>query len=304
MIEEQLVVGDKPKESGMAELESELRRNGYLILRECFRGDELLRAKAEVLADPHLVWRRKFANGKLSVAETANVWAKTSELRAMISKSPAMEIVQRIVGAEVFLFRDAFISKEPNPSSRFPLHQDSEFWDIQPEELISFWIPFQDSNEKNGVLRVVKGSHLERHEHRVMISDRAALPRFVNKLLRGGAVNSSMGEKGSRLARFSAFLARVINEELLPFLSKRLRFVEKFGEMFVVTDADTHWKNTEVPELQLGDCVIYHSKTIHGSGGNLSERPRVAYVPTFMGARYTRHGTPVSDPRLGYERVV
>lgn len=291
------------------DLRREFQENGFVIIRDAFSPERLIAIRDQVLGSSagQLNWRIKYAGGEKSVAETSNLFAQVPELKKIIAESKAFSLIESLIGQETYLFRDAFIQKLPNPQSFFPLHQDSEFWDIQPEELISMWIPFQDTNSINGVLEVVPGSHKVRYPHYVKIGAQTKLPPVVNLLLRRNSKNSNMSADGTvqtaKPSRVRTAISNFANSKMLPFLSRNFKAFEKFAELFVVENDDEFWTKTVVPDLKVGDCVIYHSKTIHGSRGNQTKNPRISYVPTFMGSNYTRDGIPISDSRLGYIRM-
>jgi ectoine hydroxylase-related dioxygenase (phytanoyl-CoA dioxygenase family) len=293
----------------MEHLLREFQENGYLVVRGAFNPERLIAVRDQVLGHStgQLNWRVKYAGGEKSVAETSNLFAQVPELKDLIAKSTAFQLVESLIGQETYLFRDAFIQKLPNPQSFFPLHQDSEFWDIQPEELISMWIPFQDTNSINGVLEVVPGSHKVRYPHYVKIGEQTKLPPFVNLLLRRNSKNSNMSSDGAvktvKPSKLRTAVSNFANSKMLPFLSRNFKAFEKFAELFVVENDDEFWTKTIVPDLKVGDCILYHSKTIHGSRGNQTQNARISYVPTFMGSNYTRDGIPISDSRLGYVRM-
>ena len=53
----------------------------------------------------------------------------------------------------------SFLLKNPNSNKPLPLHQD---WTVTDEEKFgsyTIWIPLQDTNQKNGAIRVIDGSH-------------------------------------------------------------------------------------------------------------------------------------------------
>ena len=57
-------------------------------------------------------------------------------------------------------------------------------------------------------------------------------------------------------------------------------------------------KNILVPELNLGDAVLFNFKTVHGSTGNNSSKSRRAFSMRFIGedVRYLDRGGPTSPP--------
>jgi hypothetical protein len=56
-----------------------------------------------------------------------------------------------------------FLIKKPGPDSATPLHQDTTFVDETKFASISIWVSLQDTDQSNGCMRFVKGSHKFRH---------------------------------------------------------------------------------------------------------------------------------------------
>jgi ectoine hydroxylase-related dioxygenase (phytanoyl-CoA dioxygenase family) len=287
-------------------LAEQFKKDGYLIVRGAFSPKELIEFQKEIKSNSEFEtsWRTKYAGGEPSVREISNVYGRTQLMKLALKESVTLKIIETIIGQRLFLFRDAYIEKLPNPKSQFPLHQDSEFWKIYPEQLISMWIPFQDTNIANGVLNVVPGSHLSRLDHSVKFGKSLRLPKVVNQILRGGASNSGVNFEKQGWIKFAILkLANWINDAAIPFLSRRFTAFEKFTEFFVVQDDEAYWAKAVCPDLKLGDIIVYHSLTLHGSKGNSLKSIRAAYIPTFMGEQYTRDDVPVSNPEFGYIRI-
>ena len=57
-------------------------------------------------------------------------------------------------------------------------------------------------------------------------------------------------------------------------------------------------KNILIPELSLGDAVLFNFKTVHGSTGNNSSKSRRAFSMRFIGddVKYIDRGGPTSPP--------
>jgi hypothetical protein len=56
-------------------------------------------------------------------------------------------------------FGSAFLSKGNGPRSEMPMHQDWTIVDEQNYVAINIWTPLQDTNEENGTIEVIPGSH-------------------------------------------------------------------------------------------------------------------------------------------------
>jgi ectoine hydroxylase-related dioxygenase (phytanoyl-CoA dioxygenase family) len=57
-------------------------------------------------------------------------------------------------------------------------------------------------------------------------------------------------------------------------------------------------QNILIPELELGDCVLFNFKTVHGAPGNALASRRRAFSTRFMGdyVRYADRGGATSPP--------
>ena len=88
-----------------------------------------------------------------------------------------------------------------------------------------------------------------------------------------------------------------------------------FGDKFIKLSRDVHFlnddsafmdlppskefeKNILIPELSLGDAVLFNFKTVHGSTGNNSSKSRRAFSMRFIGddVKYIDRGGPTSPP--------
>jgi ectoine hydroxylase-related dioxygenase (phytanoyl-CoA dioxygenase family) len=60
-------------------------------------------------------------------------------------------------------------------------------------------------------------------------------------------------------------------------------------------------KNNLIPELNLGDAVLFNFKTVHGSTGNNTSKSRRAFSMRFIGddVKYIDRGGPTSPPFEG-----
>ena len=52
-----------------------------------------------------------------------------------------------------------FFLKEPKDGSVVPWHQDAQYWPLSPSNAVTVWLALYDTNEENGAMKVVKGSH-------------------------------------------------------------------------------------------------------------------------------------------------
>lgn len=77
-------------------------------------------------------------------------------------------------------FGSAFLSKGNGPRSEMPMHQDWTIVDETQFVALNIWTPLQDTNEENGTLEVIKGSHRWHSELRA-----PTLPFYYNGFQQG-----------------------------------------------------------------------------------------------------------------------
>jgi ectoine hydroxylase-related dioxygenase (phytanoyl-CoA dioxygenase family) len=82
---------------------------------------------------------------------------------SLIDDARLVEPMKDLVGSErVALFTDKLNLKRPREGSRFRWHQDSPYWAHEiphVDQLPNVMVALDDADERNGCLRVVRGSH-------------------------------------------------------------------------------------------------------------------------------------------------
>ncbi len=82
----------------------------------------------------------------------------------------------------------SFLKKNANDNNPLPLHQDWTVTDEDKYGSFSIWIPLQDTNQHNGAIRVIEGSHLLEHNFRApslpvaFEKDRSQLEKYLKTL--------------------------------------------------------------------------------------------------------------------------
>ncbi len=87
-------------------------------------------------------------------------WHETSGfLYDICMNDTILDYVECLLGPDFFMEGSNFFIKEPHTSPTVGWHQDAYYWPLYPEDSITAWIAFLDSDEENGAMRVVPGSH-------------------------------------------------------------------------------------------------------------------------------------------------
>ena len=89
-----------------------------------------------------------------------NNWHKANRWVYELCRTPAiLDYVEDLLGPDFFQWGGQFFCKLPGATSEVPWHQDAQYWPLTPEETVTVWLAFYDSDDSNGAMKVVAGSH-------------------------------------------------------------------------------------------------------------------------------------------------
>jgi ectoine hydroxylase-related dioxygenase (phytanoyl-CoA dioxygenase family) len=79
-----------------------------------------------------------------------------------VARTPALVAAARrlLADDDVVLFASHLLCKPAGDGMPVPLHQDAEYWPLQPMEALSCWLALDRVDEENGAVRFLPGSHL------------------------------------------------------------------------------------------------------------------------------------------------
>ncbi len=87
-------------------------------------------------------------------------WHESSKFLYDICMNDAiLDYVESLLGPDFFMWGSNFFIKEPRSKSTVGWHQDAYYWPLFPQDSVTAWIAFLDSDEKNGAMKVIPGSH-------------------------------------------------------------------------------------------------------------------------------------------------
>lgn len=69
------------------------------------------------------------------------------------------DMVAQLIGPDFLLWGTTLFGKPARTGKEVPMHQDGEYWPIRPLATCSAWIALDDTDEENGCLEVISGSH-------------------------------------------------------------------------------------------------------------------------------------------------
>ena len=123
-----------------------------------------------------------------------------------------VEVLTRVIGPDVQLHHTKMLVKPPEQGAPFPMHQDYPYFPHARHSVVAASVHLDDTNEENGCLRVIAGSHkqgpLEAHGPsntlEVPLEDGEPLPARAGDVLffsyltiHGSGVNASAARAGT-----------------------------------------------------------------------------------------------------------
>ncbi len=152
-------------------------QNGYLVVRELFRTEELkpwLERLAALIdgsvepASPMLLMRDVMvAKGAVQPGTKAEAIAKLQDFQNDpvlfgYARSPQLlDWIEALIGPDIKAIHNMLINKPPNVDGRHPLHQDLLYFPFRPANaIVASWTALEEVTRENGCLVIVAGSHL------------------------------------------------------------------------------------------------------------------------------------------------
>ena len=86
-----------------------------------------------------------------------------------------LDLVADVIGDDIILWGCHVFCKPGGDGLETPWHQDGHYWPIRPLATCTVWVALDPSKRQNGCLRVIPGSHGDRHLHEHLLEDREDL---------------------------------------------------------------------------------------------------------------------------------
>ena len=104
---------------------------------DAFERDEGIQA-SEIIVKGHLCFRRSYE----------------------FSRHPKiLDVVEDLIGPDIYVLSSRFWMKPGKDGTFVSWHQDSAYFGLEPNELVTVWLALTDSEPENGCLRVIPGTH-------------------------------------------------------------------------------------------------------------------------------------------------
>jgi phytanoyl-CoA hydroxylase len=201
------------------------RENGYVHARGVFDAAEVEEMRAaldRILAA--VEGTANDANHRWSAAEKEtvlkgfhNVQYHDAAFMRAAAHPRMVELLTQLIGPNVQLHHTKMLVKPPEKGAPFPMHQDYPYFPHEQHTVVAASVHLDDTNEENGCLRVVPGSHRlgpleptgESNDPDTPLEDGTAMPAaagdvlFFNYLtIHGSGVNTSAGTRRNVLFQY------------------------------------------------------------------------------------------------------
>ena len=70
-----------------------------------------------------------------------------------------LDLVEAVIGQDIVLWGCHLFCKPAGDGLEVPWHQDGHYWPIRPLATCTVWVALESSDQENGCLRVIPGSH-------------------------------------------------------------------------------------------------------------------------------------------------
>jgi len=247
---------------------SSFKRNGFVFPIQIFSQEEAIfyRKKYDEFVtkygsgdDP----KRRVRGNKIFRVHVIAPWAAQ-----IVRNSKLLAVVKAVLDtSNVLIWSSDLTVKSPNSSECFGWHQDCAYADLGPEtKLVTAWVALSNSNESNGCVRMMSGSHrlgVLRHEAVRRTEDK----KFV--------------------------LGQTVCSEDLPETNRDIVRCDNSRD---IADSD-HVKEV-LCQLSPGEASLHAWRTIHSSFPNTSDQPRLGLAIRYMCADTVRQESAVVKDRV------
>lgn len=83
---------------------------------------------------------------------------KLKRLYDLVFHDKVLDAVESVLGPDILCWGSSLFVKEANDPGFVAWHQDSYYWGLEPDDVVSAWIALYPSTLENGAMRVVPGT--------------------------------------------------------------------------------------------------------------------------------------------------
>jgi phytanoyl-CoA dioxygenase PhyH len=71
-----------------------------------------------------------------------------------------LDAVEDVIGPNILCWTTNFFIKEAKSPGFVSWHQDATYWGLEPDDVITAWVAFSESNLESGCMKVIPGTHI------------------------------------------------------------------------------------------------------------------------------------------------
>lgn len=254
---------------------AQYEERGYLNFGQVVAQESLDRLQAE--ADRIWVSINRGYQKEASWNQNAlvnGVHKESAELRDVLYRSALPDAMTQLIGPNVKLASNQLVFKQPGDDRPYSWHQDNGFGPLEPANNVTCWMALDDTNERNGCLWVLAGSHgggrldhkQERGRERIALieDESSAIPVLMKAgeclLFHGNLLHMSKGNETEKIRR--AFFFRYADADAIevltgaPRIGKLLRGKSKFSEVSECSELVCQPAKNDVPDLDASERTV------------------------------------------------
>ena len=77
----------------------------------------------------------------------------------LVHHARILDAVEDVIGPDILCWTTNFFIKEANSPGFVSWHQDSTYWGLEPDDVVTAWVAFTEATPANGYMQVIPGSH-------------------------------------------------------------------------------------------------------------------------------------------------
>src|SRR5215831_19553380 len=80
-------------------------------------------------------------------------------LAELVRHPRILDAIEDVLGPDILCWSSNFFIKEARSPGFVSWHQDSTYWGLEPDDVVTAWVAFTEVTPQNGYMQVIPGSH-------------------------------------------------------------------------------------------------------------------------------------------------
>jgi len=133
---------------------AQFRRDGYVSPARVLPADEAcdLRARLEAVEGRQ--------GGRLEPEQRSKAHLLFKWLDDLIRDPRVLDPIEQLIGPDILCWNTIFWIKEAGSKSFVSWHQDTRYWGLSSDDVITAWLALSPASETSGCMRVMPGTHV------------------------------------------------------------------------------------------------------------------------------------------------